>query len=144
MNADLLRAALLKLPHVTESLQWGDNLVFWVGDKAIGGRMFALVDLGGAQRGVISYAAGKERFDELLELDGISPAPYLARAHWVAVANWSVFGHTQWIAELTTAHQIVLNRLTPRTRRTLALPTAELRQAIAAGRLAAASKKTAG
>ena len=36
------REFLLQLPHVVETMQWGANLVFWVGDKAIGGKMFAL------------------------------------------------------------------------------------------------------
>ena len=45
MNVELLRAFLLSLPHVEETMQWGDNLVFWVGDKAIGGKMFALANL---------------------------------------------------------------------------------------------------
>ena len=45
MDADRLRAYLLTLPHVVETMQWGANLVFWVGDKAIGGKMFALINL---------------------------------------------------------------------------------------------------
>ncbi len=45
MDIEPLRAWLLSLPHVAETMQWGDNLVFWVGDKAVGGRMFALANL---------------------------------------------------------------------------------------------------
>ena len=45
MNADLARSFLLTLPHAVETLQWGETLVFWVGDKAIGGKMFALIAL---------------------------------------------------------------------------------------------------
>src|ERR1035437_9571719 len=45
MDAERLRAYLLTLPHVVETMQWGANLVFWVGDKAIGGKMFAVIDL---------------------------------------------------------------------------------------------------
>ena len=45
MDAERLRAYLLILPHVAETMQWGANLVFWAGDKAIGGKMFALVNL---------------------------------------------------------------------------------------------------
>ena len=41
MDSESARAFLLRLPHVEETLQWGNNLVFWVGDKAIGGKMFA-------------------------------------------------------------------------------------------------------
>ena len=35
MDSERLRAYLLTLPHVVETMQWGANLVFWVGDKAI-------------------------------------------------------------------------------------------------------------
>jgi predicted DNA-binding protein (MmcQ/YjbR family) len=80
MDAERIRAFLLKLPHVVETRQWGDNLVFWAGDKAIGGKMFALVNLDGNGKGVISYPAGPERYAELLEVEGFFPAPYLARA----------------------------------------------------------------
>ena len=45
MDAERLRAYLLTLPHVAETMQWGANLVYWVGDKVIGGKMFALIDL---------------------------------------------------------------------------------------------------
>jgi len=64
-------------------MQWGANLVFWAGDKAIGGKMFALANLDDDGRGVLSFAAGPERYNELLENEGVIPAPYLARAHWV-------------------------------------------------------------
>src|ERR1035437_9711819 len=45
MDVERLRAYILTLPHVVETMQWGANLVFWVGDKAIGGKMFAVSDL---------------------------------------------------------------------------------------------------
>ena len=45
MDAERLRVFLLTLPHTAETMQWGANLVFWVGDKAIGGKMFALLNL---------------------------------------------------------------------------------------------------
>ena len=44
-KGDDLSAFLLTLPHTVETRQWGNNLVFWVGDKAIGGKMFALINL---------------------------------------------------------------------------------------------------
>src|SRR5882757_6530148 len=107
MDAEKVRAMLLELPHVAETMQWGANLVFWVGDKAIGGKMFAVVNLDEDGRGKISYAAGPERFAELTEQEGISPAPYLARAYWVAVERWDVFRAKEWQSEMEAAHAIV-------------------------------------
>ena len=39
MDAEIVREYLLKLPDVEETMQWGANLVFWVGDKSIGGNV---------------------------------------------------------------------------------------------------------
>jgi predicted DNA-binding protein (MmcQ/YjbR family) len=125
MDAETARAFLLKLPHVAETQQWGDNLLFWVGDKAIGGKMFCVMNLDGDDRhGIISYSAGPERFSELLERDGIKPAPYMARIHWVAADSWSVWRNTEWQSELRAAHDITLAKLPQRTRDVLAMPAA--------------------
>jgi predicted DNA-binding protein (MmcQ/YjbR family) len=97
----------------------------WVGDKAIGGKMFAVVDLDGKGGPVISYAAGPERFAELVERDGVVPAPYLARAHWVAVERWGVFRGSEWQSELEAAHALVYAKLPKRTRDVLAMPDAK-------------------
>jgi predicted DNA-binding protein (MmcQ/YjbR family) len=119
MDAERARAFLLTLPHAAETLQWGDNLVFWVGDKSIGGKMFALVNLSADAHGVISFAAGPERALELLEMEGFYPAPYLARAHWVATADWSVLRLAEWQAELRNAHAVIFAKLPKRTREML-------------------------
>jgi predicted DNA-binding protein (MmcQ/YjbR family) len=112
-------------------MQWGANLVFWVGDKAIGGKMFALVNLDGDGKAVISYAAGPERYSELLEIEGIIPAPYMARIFWVAVERWNVFRPAEWEQELRAAHTLTFNKLPPRTRATLAMPATQQRRLIA-------------
>jgi predicted DNA-binding protein (MmcQ/YjbR family) len=89
MDAEIAREFLLKLPDVVETMQWGANLVFWVGDKAIGGKMFALLNLDGDGKAVLSFAAGPERYAELVEVEGVIPAPYMARIYWVALEDWN-------------------------------------------------------
>jgi len=131
MDPELIRSFLLGLPHVAETMQWGANLVFWAGDKAIGGKMFALANLDTDGRAVIAFCAGQERYSELLEREGIFPAPYLARAHWVAVERWDVFRPAEWKEELTAAHAIVAARLPRKTRDILALPLREQKRIIA-------------
>jgi len=126
-------------------MQWGDNLVFWVGDKAIGGKMFALVNLeesapGGKQQCVISYSTRPERYTELLEQEGITPAPYFARIHWVAMERWDVLRDSEWLDELRTAHSITLGKLPKRTLAVLAMPARERGRYIAARRNALAAK----
>jgi predicted DNA-binding protein (MmcQ/YjbR family) len=160
MDAERLRVYLLSLPHVAETMQWGANLVYWVGDKAIGGKMFALVNLdepscagapgldsetwvSGRPHLLLSYAAGPERYAELLERDGLVPAPYFARIHWVAAERWEVFSDAEWQRELRAAHEIILAKLPRKVRATLALSAAQQRRFIAARRklLEARSKK---
>lgn len=125
MDAEQARKLMLKMPHVAETMQWGANLVFWVGDKVIGGKMFAILNLEGDGRAILSYCAGPERYAELLEREGIFPAPYLARAYWVAVETWNVFRTAEWENELSAAHEIVWTRLPKRVREILALPMKE-------------------
>jgi predicted DNA-binding protein (MmcQ/YjbR family) len=132
MNIEALRKFLLSLPHVEETMQWGDNLLFWVGDKAIGGKMFAVANLERDSNGVMSFAAGPERYHELLETEGVFPAPYMARNFWVAIERYGVFSSSDLQRLLRDAHQITFAKLPKRTRDVLAMPAAERKKLIAA------------
>jgi predicted DNA-binding protein (MmcQ/YjbR family) len=143
MDAERIRTFLLTLPHAVETMQWGANLVFWVGDKAIGGKMFALVNLDGEGKAVISYAAGPQRYPELLEIEGVIPAPYMARIYWVAVERWNIFRTNEWEKELSAAHTLTLNKLPPRTRAVLDLPPIQRKRLIADRRKLLAAKAAA-
>ncbi|MEO6982969.1 MAG: MmcQ/YjbR family DNA-binding protein, partial [Edaphobacter sp.] len=118
--------------HVVETEQFG-GLVFWVGDKAIGGKMFAWARLerDAIRPRVLSYLVGPERYPELLEIDGIFPAPYVARIFWVAVERWGVFRTSEWEQQLQLAHEITFAKLPPRTRAVLVLPVKEQKRLIA-------------
>lgn len=141
MDAERLREFLLKLPHVEETMQWGENLVFWAGDKAIGGKMFALTSLDKGSKGVLSFAAGPERYNELLENEGVIPAPYLARAHWVCLERWDALSERDLKEQLTHAYEIVFAKLPKRTRDVLAMPVGERRRLIAARKRQLASRE---
>ena len=122
MDNERIREICLGLPHVTEAVGWGHHLVFWVGDKAIGGKMFALLDLSGGQHGVGMYSAGPERFTELVEIEGMIPAPYMARIHWVAAERWGALRNSEWEEELRAAHAITLAKLPKGVLEVLAMP----------------------
>jgi predicted DNA-binding protein (MmcQ/YjbR family) len=132
MNVESLRTWLLTLPHVEETMQWGDNLVFWVGDKTIGGKMFALANLSGGGHGVLSFAAGPERYAELLEVEGVFPAPYMARIYWVAIERYDVFSSNALKEQLRNAHAVVFAKLPKRTKDVLAMPVGERKKLVAA------------
>jgi predicted DNA-binding protein (MmcQ/YjbR family) len=148
MDVERARAFLLGLPHAVETMQWGDNLVFWVGDKAVGGKMFCLLNLDAGAHGVVSYAAGPERFAELVEVEGMKPAPYMARIHWVAAERWDVLRNVEWEQELRAAHGITLGKLPAKVLAVLALPerarvkvVKERREVLAAKKEGGAGKK---
>jgi predicted DNA-binding protein (MmcQ/YjbR family) len=140
MDAERAREFLRKLPLVEETVQWGNNLVFWVGDKAVGGKMFAVLNLDADGRGVMSFSAGRERFHELLENDGVVPAPYMARIHWVALARWSAIPHKELEALLRAARDMTYEKLPQRTKDVLALLPADLHKLITPRRKLLAEK----
>ncbi len=131
MNVERARAFLLTLPHVAETMQWGDNLVFWLGDKVLGGKMFVLINLSRDDKPVVSYAAGAERFAALVEYEDIVPAPYFARIFWVAARSWSAHRDAIWQQEFRAAHSLTLAKLAPKTRVLLALPATQRKRLIA-------------
>lgn len=139
MAFERTRAYLLSLPRVEETLQW--NLcVYWVGDKAVGGKMFATLDPEPGEAYVMRFAVPPEQYDMLLETDGVSPAPYLARAHWVAVTDWRAFREHELHAHLQAAHARVEAKLPPRTQRLLALPNREYKLQVREARTVAKAK----
>jgi predicted DNA-binding protein (MmcQ/YjbR family) len=125
MDNERIRAICLAIPHVKETLNWGHHLVYWVCDRDIGGKMFAMTDVDGTGTGVLWFHCGAERFHELLETEGIIASPYLARAHWVTLERWDALRPRQIEEELKRAHALVYEKLPKRTRTLLALPEKE-------------------
>ncbi|MGA9465992.1 MAG: MmcQ/YjbR family DNA-binding protein [Terracidiphilus sp.] len=125
MDNERIRVICLALPHVTETVNWGHHLVYWVGDRDSGGKMFAMTDLDGTGTGVLWFHCGAERFHELLETDGIIPSPYLAKAGWVTVERWNVLRPRAIEDELRRAHTLIYEKLPNRTKTLLALPENE-------------------
>ncbi len=143
MDNERIREICLTLPNTAETFNWGHHLVYWVGDREIGGKMFAMTDVDGTGRGVLWFHCGAERFYELLEIEGIFPAPHLARAHWVAVERWNVLRPREIEEELRRAHELIYNKLPKRTKELLALPEKERAKVIREKKkLASARSKT--
>ena len=82
MTLERLRGICLSFPHATEQIQWVDDLVF-----KIGGKMFAVVCLLEHSR-TVAFKCTPEEFGALTEMEGIIPAPYMARASWVRAADF--------------------------------------------------------
>jgi predicted DNA-binding protein (MmcQ/YjbR family) len=125
MDNERIRQICLALPHAAETLNWGSVLVYWAGDREIGGKMFALTNADGMETPVLSFHCGAERYHELLEIEGIRPAPHLARAHWVALERWDTLRPRQIEEELARAHALIYEKLPKRVKAVLALPEKE-------------------
>jgi predicted DNA-binding protein (MmcQ/YjbR family) len=81
-DVDQLRQTCLELPDTTETLQWGEALCF-----KVRGKIFAIVDLSEGRIPPIVFKCTPEKFDELVEIDGISPSPYVGRYKWVRLES---------------------------------------------------------
>ena len=75
MNVDEIRKYCLAFPEATEKLQWGDALCFKVRAK-----MFAVLGLDQVR---LTFKCTPQTFAELIEREGIGPAPYLGHHNWV-------------------------------------------------------------
>lgn len=82
MRLHALRQFALSLPHTTVVKQWGENLVF-----KVGGKIFLIISIDGDLVEAVGFKCSAADFRRLTDLDGIIPAPYLARASWVQVED---------------------------------------------------------
>jgi predicted DNA-binding protein (MmcQ/YjbR family) len=113
MTLEKLRALCLGLPGATEQIQWGADLVF-----KVGGRMFCVACTEDAPN-VMSFKCDDETFAELCERDGIVPAPYLARARWVALERWDTMSDRELNPLVEHAYRLVRARLPKKTQAAL-------------------------
>ena len=113
MNIDWVRRYCMSMPHATESVQWGDDLVF-----KIGGKMFAVVVLEPAEVW-LSFKCSPEEFAELIERPGIIPAPYSARYHWVALETEDALTAAELKRLLRSSYDLVVEKLSKKARAAL-------------------------
>ena len=114
MNREWVRRYCMSLPHVTEQVQWKIDLVF-----KIGGKMFAVVVLE-PHTTCLAFKCTPEDFHELIERPGIIPAPYAARAKWVALESFDAIPRKELEQRLKQAYQLIFAKLTKKTQRELA------------------------
>lgn len=111
MDIEQVHVHCLSFPHVTEVVLWGNDLVF-----KIGGKMFAVIGLDPASDHCMSFKCTPEKFAELIEQDGINPAPYVARYHWVALERFNALNEKELKALLRNAYDLVLEKLPKKAR----------------------------
>ena len=111
MDIEKIRKFCLAMPHVTEDIQWENDLLMRIGNK-----MFAVLSLEAASDHVMSFKCTPEKFAELIERDGIKPAPYVARYHWVALERFDALGKRELESLLRTAYELIRDKLPKKVR----------------------------
>ena len=116
MDVDRLRELCLSFPGATEQIQWGNDLLF-----KVGGKMFAATPLEPAPV-CLSFKASPDNFAELTERLNIIPAPYLARAQWVALQTRDALPRDELAGLLRESYEMVAAKLPKRIRESLSSP----------------------
>ena len=110
-HIDWVRAVCLSLPHATEDVQWEHNLLF-----RIAGKMFCIANLEpGLSPTKIAFKCTPEKFAELVEIESIIPAPYMARNHWVAMLEMDALRQSETKDLIECSYQLVREKLPRKT-----------------------------
>src|SRR5450755_4896898 len=113
MDASWIRDLCLSFPSATEHVIWGNDLTF-----KVGGKMFAHAVLEPAPVW-LSFKTSPDSFFELTERPNIIPAPYLARAKWVALETKDALSSAELSALIRESYLLVLAKLPKKTRDSL-------------------------
>jgi predicted DNA-binding protein (MmcQ/YjbR family) len=138
MNIDQLRELCLSFPGATEQTVWEGDLTFKVANK-----MFAHTVLEVAPVW-LSFKASPETFAELTERAGIIPAPYLARAQWVALETRDALSVDELTRLLRESYDLVVGKLPKKTRELLSQGAAPKPEASSRRRSSKKSKRSQG
>lgn len=110
MSVEWVRTICLSLPGVTEEILWGGDLVF-----KVSGKMFCVAPLEPGET-LVSFKVGDDEFTELVERPGIIPAPYLARARWIALEHEDAMPPAELKRRIERSWELVAARLPKRER----------------------------
>lgn len=104
------------LPAATRTVQWEGVIVF-----KVGGKMFCLIAPKGHSVGRICFKSAPEHYEALSRSPGFRPAPYLARAKWVAVDDPKALTIVQMKAYIERAHTVIAAGLSKKKQKALGL-----------------------
>ncbi len=134
---DWVREFCLSLPHTTEKVRWEHNLLFCVGEK-----MYCVANLEpGMGPGKITFKCTPEIFAELVEVEGMIPAPYMARNFWVSVTDLEPFRQSELKERIRASYELVLAKLPKRTQAKLSSTNSAPRRSVSKPKPAARRRK---
>jgi predicted DNA-binding protein (MmcQ/YjbR family) len=113
MNIEQLRKYCLSFPGATEDIKWGSDLCFCVGAK-----MFCVTGVDSISGGM-SIKCTPEKFDELIEREGIDPAAYVGRYKWVRISDLKAVTPSELKALIGESYRLVFDKLAPKVKKTI-------------------------
>jgi len=113
MDIDQLRKYCLSFPGATEDIKWGADLCF-----SVGGKMFCVTGADSIAGG-LSFKCTPEKFDELIEREGIDPAAYVGRYKWVHIANLDAVTTSELKDLIAESYRLVFDKLPPKVKRAI-------------------------
>ena len=102
-DVEWIRKLCLSFPDVTEDMPWGDDLCF-----KVRGKIFTGMVLSDGRFPRLTLKCAPETFHELLEIEGISPAPYVGRYKWVMLANSNVLSANELQSLIRQSYDLVV------------------------------------
>jgi predicted DNA-binding protein (MmcQ/YjbR family) len=114
LDAAQLDALCANWPGATRSIKWEVDLVW-----SVAGKMFVVLCTLGPERGRLSFKVERERFLELTDQPGFTPAAYMAHAFWVSVAEPQQLGEAELAGYVRQSYDLVRAGLPKKTQAAL-------------------------
>ena len=110
MDIEFLRKYCLSFPNSSEKLQWGDALCF-----KVKGKMFTVASLDFDAVPRLCFKCTPETFAELIEREGMAPAPYVGRYSWVGLEKLDTLPSRELKELIATSYGLVTAKLPKKT-----------------------------
>lgn len=104
-----------ELPGVTTDIKWEDHLCFNMGEKLF------LITAPDQVPVSASFKVSAHRFEQLIDREGVIPAPYLARYKWVQTDDIERFSHAEWNELVQESYSLIAAGLSAKKRKELGI-----------------------
>jgi predicted DNA-binding protein (MmcQ/YjbR family) len=104
-DLDSIRVLCRSFPDVTEDMPWPDDLCF-----KVRGKIFTTLVLSDGRFPRITFKCTPEEFRSLIEIEGIAPAAYVGRYHWVTLAHCNVLPANQLEELIRRSYHMVASK----------------------------------
>jgi predicted DNA-binding protein (MmcQ/YjbR family) len=116
-DVEWIRKLCLSFRDASENLQWGETLCF-----KVRGKLFATVHLSEGKLAPVVLKSAPEKFHELVEIEGISPAPYVGRYQWILLGNSNLLPASQLEVLIRQSYELVAAKAPKKAAPTKAAP----------------------